>query len=137
MAGKKYERNIDGLIDACFDQLQDLNDGISDKEETVAFARTADVIVRAIEVTTKREALHFSHKQRMAELTIKRLEIIHDAKTINQEDLSESEIADDFDEGSEEGGVGSDSGALGIEEAGGGEATRLRLESCLDNVEQV
>lgn len=78
MAAKIYARSMDGLIDACFDQLQDLRDGISNANETIAFAKAAEMIVRGVEADLKRKALQYAHDQRMLELNNRKLELTYD-----------------------------------------------------------
>ena len=72
---------MDGLIDAAFDQLQDLRDGIASAHETIAFAKTADLIVRGVEADLKRAALVYAHEQRMRELENRKLEITYGIET--------------------------------------------------------
>jgi len=92
MAGKQYKRDMDGLIDACFDQLQDLRDGISNTSETTAFAKTAELIIRAAEADVRRQAMHYMHEQRMLELRNQRLGILTDARNPNAAGDTESDL---------------------------------------------
>jgi hypothetical protein len=77
MASKQYERTIDGLIDACFDELQDLRDGLSTANDSIAFAKTAEVMLRGVEIDIKRKAMQQAHEQRMYLLANERLELTY------------------------------------------------------------
>lgn len=100
-SAKTYARSVDGLIDACFDQLEDLRDGISNSNETIAFAKAAEMIIRGVETNLKARALQYAHDQRMAELSNDRLELerqtLLPASTIVSEGDAESECIDNED----------------------------------------
>jgi hypothetical protein len=95
MAGKHYTRDMQGLIDACFDQLQDMRDGIATAAETIAFAKSADIVVRAVETDLKREALKYAHDQRMLQLANERLAL--EKLTTGDNSASQTIEHDDFE----------------------------------------
>lgn len=65
---KVYARSIDGLVDALFDQLQDIRDGISTPAEAEVFARNAELIIQATDASQRAKALQMSHDQEMARI---------------------------------------------------------------------
>lgn len=100
MASKQYARSMDGLLDACFDQLQDLRDGVSNPAETMAFARTAEVAVSAVDAQSRKLALEFAHVQRVLELENRKMELANEQNRLlspaRTEEVSEvSEFGDD------------------------------------------
>ena len=60
---KRYSRNVAGLRDALFDEIEDLREGHSQPHEAIAFAKLADQVIRTIETDQRRVALHMAHKQ--------------------------------------------------------------------------
>jgi len=64
--GKQYSRTPEGLVDALFDELQDLRDGVHAAPETNALAKLAEIAVRAMELDLREREMVLDQPDRAA-----------------------------------------------------------------------
>jgi len=73
--GKSYPRDIGGLRDALFDEIEDIRDGVSSPHEAVAFCSLAETVLNTYECELKARAFQISMQERELRLEENKLKI--------------------------------------------------------------
>jgi hypothetical protein len=101
-AGKSYTRDIRGLRDALFDEIEDLRDGASSPHEAVAFCSLSEQVLESFNAGIKRHAYmlsveekRLSMQERKVALDQKKLFLLEAQKEFENEKISKVVVESD------------------------------------------
>jgi hypothetical protein len=91
--GKSYPRDIAGLRDALFDEIEDIRDGHSSPHEAVAFCSLAESVLETYACELKARAFQMSMQEKQLQIEERRLDLANKRNLIDH-----GETYDDHEE---------------------------------------
>lgn len=91
---KKYARDVYGIRDALFDELEDLRSGASSPHEAAGFCALAERVLDTFDMEMKREAFNITCDERKLRLQSNKTALLEDRTTIidNEIDADEDDM---------------------------------------------
>lgn len=86
--GKSYPRDIGGLRDALFDEIEDIRDGVSSPHEAIAFCSLSESVLETYSCELKARAFQLSVQERQLHMAERRLELDRKQNLIEHDGVS-------------------------------------------------
>lgn len=84
---KKYARDVYGIRDALFDELEDLRSGASSPHEAAGFCALAERVLDTFDMEMKREAFNITCDERRQRIQERKVALLEDRTTIIENEI--------------------------------------------------